>query len=61
MDNCQPSQSWEGKQLARCFGGDLGDNLNTCQSWRRMDKQLPTGAVEPVGSLCHVANVWYTE
>lgn len=40
---------------------DLCDNLNTCQSSRQMDKQQPTGAVELVGSLCHVANVWYTE
>ena len=43
MGDYQLSQSWEDKQLARCSGEDLCDNLNSCQSSRRMNKQQPTG------------------
>lgn len=61
MDDCQLSQSWEDKQLARCSREDLCDNLNACQSSRRMNKQQPTGAVELVGPPGRVANAWYSE
>lgn len=61
MDDCQLSQSWEDKQLARCSGEDLCDNLNACQSLRRMNKQQPTGAVELVGPPGRATNEWYTD